>query len=342
MDDRHFDDLTRALATMTGRRQVLRRLAAGIAVLMGLSKQSVTAQGSGNKPAGASCVRATECASRHCVDGVCCTSACSGQCEACSLPGSEGSCTPVSGAPAGARQACPGAGVCRARCDGVSRKSCTAWPGSEITCGSSTCSNGWQTTYACGGNGTCRPTTTSCGLYPCDAAGAACLTTCEDNADCVGAAYCANGICQGEQPLGQACASADQCQSGFCVDGVCCNSACGGPCASCNVAGHVGRCTEVADGSVCAGGICCGAACCGPSTTCVQGTCQPCTPIGFGAGNACTAATPCCDGGSCVTFPGFAGSPSFCRPAGCRLGGEPCDDVSACCSQTCGGHACQQ
>lgn len=87
---------------------------------------------------------------------------------------------------------------------------------------------------------------------------------------------------------------------------------------------------------------CCRNADCDGGNPCVDGTCRTCTPIGFEPENACTASTTCCDGGQCVNFPTFQGAPSFCRPAGCLLGGAPCTDISACCSFTCSGETCQQ
>jgi hypothetical protein len=42
---------------------------------------------------------------------------------------------------------------------------------------------------------------------------------------------------------GQPCTGAAMCHSGFCADGVCCNTACVGPCEQCNGAGHAGQCT---------------------------------------------------------------------------------------------------
>src|SRR5690606_27237296 len=42
---------------------------------------------------GARCDAAYECASGHCVAGVCCESACAGQCARCDAPGSAGTCT---------------------------------------------------------------------------------------------------------------------------------------------------------------------------------------------------------------------------------------------------------
>lgn len=36
-----------------------------------------------------------------------------------------------------------------------------------------------------------------------------------------------------------------ECQSGFCVDGVCCNTACGSTCQACDLTGNVGTCTPI-------------------------------------------------------------------------------------------------
>jgi formylglycine-generating enzyme len=42
--------------------------------------------------AGAPCEAASQCATMHCVDGVCCSSDCLGMCQACNVPGSLGTC----------------------------------------------------------------------------------------------------------------------------------------------------------------------------------------------------------------------------------------------------------
>ncbi|SEU01337.1 choice-of-anchor A family protein [Stigmatella erecta] len=44
---------------------------------------------------GASCSRSSQCASEQCVDGVCCNTACAGECDACNLAGSAGTCSPA-------------------------------------------------------------------------------------------------------------------------------------------------------------------------------------------------------------------------------------------------------
>lgn len=59
---------------------------------------------------GSTCAGAVQCESGFCVDGVCCQTACSGTCQSCSQPGSEGFCTLV---PAGE----PRPGTCEV-CDG--------------------------------------------------------------------------------------------------------------------------------------------------------------------------------------------------------------------------------
>ncbi len=47
--------------------------------------------------------------------------------------------------------------------------------------------------------------------------------------------------------LGKACGTGAECSTGFCTDGVCCESACNGTCESC-VAGEKGRCSPIPDG----------------------------------------------------------------------------------------------
>src|SRR4051812_9849603 len=52
-------------------------------------------------------------------------------------------------------------------------------------------------------------------------------------------ASCQNAT-PGNKALGAACTCASDCGSGFCVDGVCCNTTCEGLCRACNIAGTVG------------------------------------------------------------------------------------------------------
>ncbi len=126
----------------------------------------------------------------------------------------------------------------------------------------------------------------------------------------------------------QTCTSAAQCGSGFCVDGVCCNSACGDEittdCQACSVA---------------AGGV-------------SDGTCTPITGKPCNDGNACTQ-TDTCQNGACIGTNPVACVPlDQCHDGTCNTGTGLCSnqnkpDSSACndsnaCTQidTCQGGTC--
>ncbi len=142
---------------------------------------------------GAACVDAATCLDGFCVDGVCCSGACGGQCEACDVVGSEGTCTPVVGAPHAARPACAGAGTdpcSEASCDGVTRDACKAFVGTGTPCRAASCAAGEETLAAsCEGSGSCpAEKTRSCAPYVCGAD--ACLTTCSGDTDCLAPSFC--------------------------------------------------------------------------------------------------------------------------------------------------------
>jgi len=188
---------------------------------------------------GATCSAASQCSSGNCVDGFCCDAPCSGVCQACSAAktgGVNGTCKAVSvatdpdgecpddGPPScGHDGACDGVGACRKYANGTA-------------CGSTTCSMGMQTGYACDGAGKCQQgQSASCDPYACS--GAACATTCASDADCIAAAYCdATSHCAADQGNGKSCSKGSQCATGNCVDGVCCDQACSGACQACSAA----------------------------------------------------------------------------------------------------------
>jgi hypothetical protein len=61
---------------------------------------------------------------------------------------------------------------------------------------------------------------------------------------CQGTAACdGNGSCKKND--GEACASSNECFHGYCVDGVCCVSACTSTCKACNVSTSLGACVNV-------------------------------------------------------------------------------------------------
>lgn len=86
----------------------------------------------------------------------------------------------------------------------------------------------------------------ACGSVAACAAGLFCTDgVCCKTATCGTGETCATpgleGICT--KPKGAACASSSECGTGFCVTGVCCDSACG-ECQSCNEPGSIGTCVD--------------------------------------------------------------------------------------------------
>ncbi|HEY4188594.1 MAG TPA: hypothetical protein VGP07_26220 [Polyangia bacterium] len=108
--------------------------------------------------------------------------------------------------------------------------------------------------------------------------------------------------------IGLSCSCDTQCKSGFCVDGVCCNTACTGTCVSCAVSPSPGTCLMI-PASVRPRN----------TTDCVAGVRSSCGLDGM------------CDGmGKCEMYP--TGTP--CRPGSCDgdavIGQFQCDGVGGC------------
>ncbi len=280
--------------------------------------------GTCSKPNGTACTTDTECGSAHCKDGVCCNTACAGQCEACDVTANVGTCTPVLGDPRGGRTACVGTGACKASCDGADRTKCGTPPGSSTTCSTPSCSAGIAAAAAyCDGAGNCGTSVKkACAPYICDTID--CRTTCSSEADCATGYTCVDNACKPKG--GIPCTTGADCKSGYCADGVCCDSSCAGQCEACDVAGSVGKCSPVT-GLPHAG-----------RTACFDG-----------AGDTCKALT--CDGNrdrlKCVAFAN--GPEKTCGPKTCKDGAtevdEPrCDGTGGCIASTatrsCAGYAC--
>lgn len=156
------------------------------------------------KPNGRMCSGSTECTSGNCIDGYCCDTSCAGNCGACNLPGSLGTCKAIaSGAtPVGSRS-CPGTNLnCAGFCNGSSLA--CQFPSVADSCVTGSCTPGNATTAAtaipprkCDGAGNCSAAgaSLSCGAYQCNSGNTACRTTCSDNVHCTtlggdGAATC--------------------------------------------------------------------------------------------------------------------------------------------------------
>ncbi|MBL8719130.1 MAG: hypothetical protein JNL79_24305 [Myxococcales bacterium] len=141
---------------------------------------------------------------------------------------------------------------------------------------------------------------------------------------------------------GVACTTNAQCGSGACVDGFCCDKACGGACEACNVAGKEGTCSAI-DGAPRAGHPSCA-----PYLSCKAGACSGscASDAECAAGNVCFVtkgrcgpARGLCDGEGSVVAPD--GSKKACAPYACG----PTGDCLASCATTldcAAGYACDE
>jgi hypothetical protein len=301
------------------------------------------------KEVAAACGAGAECASGHCFDGVCCRSDCPGPCQSCKVDGTVGTCvnTPVGSDP---RDDCPDEGVASCggdgTCDGTG--TCALYAAGTI-CRPQGCS-GSTLTHAsrCGGDGECAAAVSdSCGQYTCNASGT-CRSSCASNADCVAGAACVNGSC-GPKPPGAPCASAADCASGICAQGLCCATACTGTCKSCAIAGSEGQCINVPSGAdpldqcpeeaamTCGNdGTCDGAGACrrhAGGTSCAPPSCADATA---------TPGRTCNGSGTCLVVISTSCSPYACGAVACRTNcnsDAECAAPNVCIASVCGPRA---
>lgn len=332
-----------------------------------------------------------------CKDGFCCSSACSGTCETCAA--TPGTCTPLRGGDDA--DTCAGANTCdtAGQCKRKDGQTCSA----ASQCASGHCVDGVCCNSACtGGCDVCNVTAgvctvvaqgasganPSCGAFVCNGSSPSCPTSCGNDADCAAGYYCAaDGICREQKGQGTMCnansgadcksAGCRVCESGNCVDGFCCDSACGGSCDSCNGAelgwegatngtchfaptGYAGSpacvtyacdgssalCATSCDSDVeCADGFYCSTngSClpqklqgqaCNLTTDCKTGDCRQCVTGNCVDGVCCN--SPCT--GPCETC---SATPGICTPRSAGSLGEPscapffCNGISASCDDSC-------
>lgn len=245
---------------------------------------------------GEACSAGQQCYSGHCMDEVCCNTACAGTCQACDLPDDVGICTfvPVgddpgdecgaqSEASCGRDGSCDGAGGCRLHAAGT-------------ICAAAQCDSTDEARLIlpslCDGLGNCAAQgDLSCGPYQCDADIGHCFTTCTDLAGCVDGIKCERGECDKVRAPGAPCSKKGDCNNDLCgAEGVCCDSKCDDPCRTCAFEPLRGKCSLVPAGL-------------DPRSDCEQ------TPIGN-----CGSDGTCDGAGGCRLWP--AGTP--CRPATCE------------------------
>jgi len=118
---------------------------------------------------------------------------------------------------------------------------------------------------------------------------------------------------------GQSCSDDIYCCSGNCVDGVCCNTLCGGQCESCNILGSEGSCVNIPQGQ-------------DPDNEC-SASAIVCTNYLYGwSGNRCTryagsspnngtcnGAGACYSGSISDSCAGVGGTLATCGSAGCKM-----------------------
>jgi hypothetical protein len=303
--------------------------------------------GCGLQALGQICATNSQCASKQCVEGVCCNSSCTSGCQTCTVTGALGTCLarPVGANPRDPAD-CPldAPSTCGldGTCDGSG--ACRNYLGN--TCVSGTCNGDTAVgAYACDGTGRCLPGVASilCPPFTCDATGDAagsCFLTCTSDAECDAQHTCNHGSC-GAVGIAAHCNTGADCVSGFCADGVCCNIACQGGCVACNLPGRMGTCWPIDAGKPDPRGVCVdhGASTCGQDGTCDGlGGCAD-----YAADTLCL--EPSCSGNILDT----AGS---CDGFGtCRLGGtldcDPFRCLDGACLPSCqtdndcaAGHAC--
>ncbi len=257
---------------------------------------------------GTYCTDNNQCASGFCTDSRCCESDCSGQCSYCQY--GTGKCLAQVGPPVGSRLACATDGSsCGGFCNGSSMTEC--FYGTWL-CRSGSCADGVETEAANCAAGSCpAAVTNACAPFVCGAS--ACLDACADDSACAGGAYCDATVCKEKHELGEPCNEDRECDSGKCVDDVCCSSDCTDQCASCNGA-TPGTCLPILGAPVggrpaCAGTGPCTASCNGIDATACQIVTTNCAPYACGSDGCLTSCDDdgdCapdhhCEGTSCVT-----------------------------------------
>ncbi len=307
---------------------------------------------------GTACTLAAECTSGNCIDGVCCNAVCGGACKACNLAAAVGTCTNIPNLQDPANE-CTGAQVCNgnAACvGGPTGAACAA----NSECASMQCIDGVCCNTACGA--LCQACNVAGNIGTCTSIpnGADPANECPGSTNCNGAAACAL------LANGAVCAANAECTSGNCIDGVCCNTACGALCQACNVAGSVGTCSNIVAGNdpanECANGACSAGACkldngqgCAAGSACLSnqcidgfccntacsGTCLACNVAGLAGtcsnvpnatdpANECAGVTNCNGAGAC----GLLSNGTVCAVGGECSSGNCIDGV--CCNTACG------
>jgi hypothetical protein len=230
------------------------------------------------KTQGASCTASNQCATGFCVDGFCCSAACTSPCEACAATlkesGANGDCGPAKNG-LDPHNDCPDDGALSCQRDGVCNgaSACRLYQ-QGVACGATSCVGNTVKGKICNGIGTCVTDSNGVDCLPYLCLSGGCATTCQNDSECLGGTFCSSGLCQQKGSPGDSCSKASECNSGFCVDGVCCDAVCNGQCEACDAPTSMGSCTTITGAphgnrQACSGTGACVGTCDGTSpTTC--------------------------------------------------------------------------
>jgi len=252
----------------------------------------------GPKQDGQKCGGDAECLNQHCVDSVCCESACQGSCRSCALPNLAGKCALVAVGAADPRAICVDMSAASCGTDGKcdSTGGCRKYATGTV-CATETCAGDVYTGQStCNASGQCiKPSAQACNPYHCNAS--TCYNACSTDLQCVAPNICGqNGsISQcGPKPRGADCSGDNECGSGHCAQGKCCDNACTNACSACNLSGTAGTCTNVQSGA-------------DPQNKCTPAAQATCGNTGM------------CAAGQCAKF----SASTVCLAASCVAGGPP-------------------
>lgn len=185
--------------------------------------------GSAGLPVGSPCQSAGACESNFCVDGFCCASSCDGLCQACSgtLTGSgNGVCAAIQ-AGTDPNNECPGATSC-------SNSACLLLANGQACSAADECDSGACADDVCC-DAACDGTCESCAAALTGGADGTCAPLpdgADPEDDCPGGVLCLAGACD-LFAQGEPCTLAEECSTGACADGLCCDLACDGVCVAC-------------------------------------------------------------------------------------------------------------
>ena len=263
------------------------------------------------------------CETGDCVDGYCCNEPCSGICQACDFPSQEGQCLYVDNGD-DLQNECEDIDACVSTCDGEGHCAPVCRLQGEACESEDECATGFCVDDVCCNqmcNGICKA---------CNTEGSVGICTgynedtdpedeCHDPAGCLGVCNGEVGSSDGACLIRHCEEGADcknhgsvSCESGSCVDEVCCNNTCDGLCERCDIEDNKGKCTGIGVGS-------------DPDSECLDpvGCDNVCNGLGGDGAGGCMLEN-CLDGFDCS-----AHDASICQSGNCMDG--------YCCNNSCDG-----